>query len=213
MSAANAERVERVLEFLETIDRLKSVERRGWLADGSRRENSAEHSWHVCMYALLLHGELAASVDFHRLLCLLLVHDIVEVYAGDTYVYDEQQMADQHAREGQAAQRLFAILPDDLADYLRGLWEEFEAQATPEARAARALDMAHGFSQNVFSGGKGWRQHGVSEAMSRNVNRPAWEFDPALGVLYEQLYARAERESSWTTGNPDAERSTEVQGD
>lgn len=213
MSAQNVDRLTRITAFLETIDRLKSVERRGWLVDGSRRENAAEHSWHVCMYALLLHGELETRADFHRVLCMLLVHDLVEVYAGDTYVYDARETAGQRERELESADRLFASLPPDLEARLRGLWEEFDAQETPEARIAKALDMAHGFSQNVFSGGKGWRLHGVTEEMSRTVNRPAWQADPALTAFYDRLYARAERESLWSKAGPSAVVSDAVQGE
>lgn len=207
MSGANEDRISRITGFLETIDRLKSVERRGWLADGSRRENAAEHSWHVCMYALLLHNELESQTDLHRILCMLLVHDLVEVYAGDSYVYDDREMADQHERESLAAQRLFALLPSDVAERIRGFWDEFEAQVTPEARIARAFDIAHGFSQNVFSQGKGWRQNSVTEAMSRKVNRVAWETDPVLAAFYRQLYERAEREDLWSKEDRSSETS------
>ncbi len=156
------DRMARQFAFLNAIDKLKSVERRNYLADGSRRENTAEHSWHVTVMALVL-SDGAKGLDQAKLLGMLLLHDIVEVDAGDTFCYDDAAHADKEAREQAAARRLFGLLPDDQAQALRGLWDEFEAGETAEARLARALDRINPFILNFLAGGGSWKEHGVKE--------------------------------------------------
>jgi putative hydrolases of HD superfamily len=128
------------LDFIVAIDKLKNVLRTTRLTDESRRENSAEHSWHLAVMALLLHEHAAESVDVVHALELLLVHDIVEIDAGDTDCYDTDGHADKQQRERSAAARLFGMLPDDQSSRMLALWEEFEAMTTPAARFANALD-------------------------------------------------------------------------
>jgi putative hydrolase of HD superfamily len=189
------DRTEALLGFLALADRLKTVERRGRvvLPDGTtRRENSAEHCWHLALMALLLHRDVAEPVDLGRTLAMIAVHDLVEIEAGDTFAYDAAGRATQAAREAAAADIVFAALPPDLGPRLRALWEEFEAGESPEARFAMACDRTQGFLQNVLSGGLSWREHGVTRAETAPRMDPARAVDPAFAALIDVLYARAD---------------------
>ncbi|MBN2476225.1 MAG: HD domain-containing protein [Pirellulales bacterium] len=158
-----SDRLARQLQFLVEIDKLKSVLRRTWLVDGSRLENDAEHSWHLGLFAVLLAEHAAGeNLDLLRVLKMVLMHDLVEIDAGDTYAYDEVAKADQADREQQAADRLFALLPPDQAAEFRGLWDEFEAGRTLEARFAAAVDRFQPLLHNYLTRGRAWRQHGVT---------------------------------------------------
>lgn len=133
------------LEFIVAVDKLKNVARQTRLTDDSRWENSAEHSWHIAVMAMVLHEHAFAPVDPLHVTRLLLVHDIVEIDAGDTYCYDVDGHADKEERERCAAIRLFGILPDDQSSQFLALWEEFEAMRTPASLFANALDRLHPF--------------------------------------------------------------------
>lgn len=191
------ERLARIHDFLMVCDRLKTIERRSYLADGSRHETDAEHCWHLALYALLLKDELGFAVDLGHTLALIAVHDLVEIHAGDTYAYDDAGAAGQAAREAAAAEALFGLLPADLGDRLHRWWREFEDGITPEARFARALDRLQAFGQSVASNGKAWREHGVGRARTLERMREALDADPAIRVLVEELYARADRAGMW----------------
>lgn len=193
------DRLQRILDFLEFADRFKFVERRGYLTGGERRENDAEHCWHMALVAMVLHGELEdpASVDLGKALRLILVHDLVEIEAGDTYAYDDAAIEGQEEREQRAADRIFGLLPDDLGAELRALWEEFEARETPEARFAKACDNFQGFMQNVISGGRAWRENGVGREDTRRRTDFPRTVDPAFDALLSRLYARTDREGSF----------------
>ncbi len=130
--------------------------------DASRRENSAEHSWHLANMAMLLTEYASEPVDLTRVLKMLLVHDVVEIDAGDTFVYDTVDVKSQHERELKAAARLFGLLPPEQSAELRGLWDEFEERKTAEAKYANALDRLQPLMQNYYSGGQSWKQHGVT---------------------------------------------------
>tara|TARA_B100002049_G_scaffold97306_1_gene71872 strand:+ start:893 stop:1483 length:591 start_codon:yes stop_codon:yes gene_type:complete len=156
-----ADRIAEQLAFLAEIDALKSVVRQSPLVNRSRRENSAEHSWHLAMFALVL-GEDEA-VDTGRVIQLLLVHDIVEIDAGDAPIHENHDPAEIEARENAAAERLFGLLPEDQAGKLRALWREFEAAETPEARFAKALDRLQPLLLNTLTGGGTWAENRVSE--------------------------------------------------
>lgn len=191
-------RVDGVLSFLEILDRFKSVYRVSYLADGSRREGDADHAWHMCLFAMLLHGESGLETDLGRVLELCLVHDLVEILADDTYAYDTEGRTDKREREERAADELFSRLPEDLGAWLRDLWDEFEEAATPEARFAKALDRLQALAQNVSAGGRVWRERGITEEMTRSVGvGSALEHDPSLAPFFEKLLDRASRESMW----------------
>ena len=177
---ADPEILARRLRFVLEADRLKSVLRRTRLLDGSRRENSAEHSWHLALMAVLLADTAAAEVDLLRVLSMLLVHDVVEIDADDTFAYDTAANRDREERERWAADRLFGLLPDGDAREMRGLWEEFEAGATADARFAVALDRLQPLLLNAASGGGTWREHGVTRALVLRRMEPIRHGAPAL---------------------------------
>ncbi len=159
-----SERFAKQMEFIVKIDELKSVIRQTALVDGSRQENVAEHSWHIAVMALLL-TEYANTegLDQLRVLKMLLLHDVVEVIAGDTFLYDDDSRVDQESREREAAGRIFGILPSDQAEELHGIWNEFEAQRTPEAMFAKALDALQPVVLGYANRGWSWRTHSIKK--------------------------------------------------
>jgi putative hydrolase of HD superfamily len=163
MMSDNA-RLKRQIEFILEIDRLKQVMRQTVITDKSRQENSAEHSWHVALMTIIL-SEYAKNpqIDVFQVVKMLLVHDIVEIDAGDTFCYDNHARADQHERELMAAKRIFNLLPKDQARQLQALWEEFEARQTLNSRFANALDRLQPLINNYYTDGKAWKKHGVKQ--------------------------------------------------
>lgn len=157
-----AERLAAQIRFVLEIDKLKGILRQSWLLDESRRENSAEHSWHVAIMALVLAEHANAPVDVARAAMMLIIHDLVEIDAGDTFAYDTAAHSDKQAREQAAADRLFGLLPDDCRDHLRGLWDEFEAAETMDARYANALDRLMPMLHNLHTAGRAWQANGVT---------------------------------------------------
>jgi putative hydrolase of HD superfamily len=155
-------RVEQQLAFLVEADKLKSVLRRTSLMDASRRENTAEHSWHLALAAIVLEEYASAPVNMAKVLRMLTVHDVVEIDAGDTFAYDKAGNATKEERELRAAERIFGLLPGELGAELRGLWNEFEQNATMEARFANAVDRIQPFLQNRETGGGTWRIYNLS---------------------------------------------------
>ena len=155
-------RLDAQIAFLNEACRLKSVTRTTTLCDGSRYENSAEHSWHLALYALVLEDHAPEGTDINRVIRMLLLHDLVEIDAGDTPIYGETGHAEQAGAEAKAATRLFGLLPEGQGDSLRALWEEFEAAETPDARFAKALDRFQPPNQNLASNGIGWRENGAT---------------------------------------------------
>ena len=186
--------------FLET-DRLKGVLRQTRLAGGERRENSAEHSWHLAVLALVLAEHAPSGVDVSRVLRMVLVHDIVEIDAGDTFVYDPKGQAGKLERERVAADRLFGLLPDDQAGALREAWEEFEARETPEARFAAALDRLAPLLLNFVNAGGTWREHQVPASRVRAVTAQVAEGAPELREFVRSLLEAA-LERGWLEEDP-----------
>lgn len=166
----HSERLQRQIEFIAEIDKLKSIYRNSFLSDASRRENDAEHSWHIAMMAIVLseHAD-DKDVDLLRAIKMLLIHDIVEIDAGDVFVYDKGRDGGLAAREKKAAERLYGILPPDQAAELMALWEEFEERRTPEARFAAAMDRFEPILQNYLNGGKTWKEHGITSGQVLHV--------------------------------------------
>ena len=179
--------LERQIEFLLEIDRLKSVARQSQLISGSRFENSAEHSWHVAVMAFVLAPHANGSIDVNRVIKMLLVHDIVEIDAGDTFAYDTEGRSTQPMRERQAADRLFGLLPPDQAGEIRDLWDEFEQVDTPESRFANAIDRFMPLLHNYYNRGGAWRAHGIDEqqvvervSCIGNGSKVIWEYARSL---------------------------------
>ncbi len=186
------DRLERQLDFIRELDRLKTVQRQTWLMDTSRKENSAEHSWHIAIMAMVL-SEYApdGGVDVNRVIQMLLVHDVVEIDAGDTFCYDKSAVSGQHTREQAAARRLFGLLPEDIGRRFKALWDEFEARQTPEARLANALDRLQPILNNYHTGGKSWQDNGISRDQVLARNRVMAQGAPTLWAYIEKLLDRA----------------------
>ena len=167
----NIERLKQQLAFIQEIDKEKTVFRQTYLADASRKENDAEHSWHMAVMAILLSEYSNEKIDVLKTVSMILVHDLVEIYAGDTYAYDTIGNNDKAEREIKAADKLFALLPEDQKDKMRALWDEFEAGETPEAKFAITMDRIQPLMLNNASGGRSWQEHGVklSQVYGRNV--------------------------------------------
>lgn len=159
-------RLEAQFAFLNEADRLKSVLRATTLVDGSRPENSGEHSWHLALYALVLADQAGPGVDINRVIRMLLIHDLVEIDVGDVPIHSQNGHAhasvETQAAEAKAADRIFGLLPPDLRDDLRALWEEFEAADTPDARFAKSLDRVQPVMANLMSGGGTWATYNVT---------------------------------------------------
>lgn len=160
------------MAFCREIDKEKQIGRQTYLADGTRKENDAEHAWHMAVMTLLLSEYANEEIDVLRTMSMLLIHDLVEIDAGDTYAYDEEAKKDQQERERRAADRIFAILPEDQAEKLRALWDEFEAGQTKEACFARAMDNIQPVLLNASSDGKAWKEKNVrlEQVLNRNDN-------------------------------------------
>lgn len=191
---AVSERLRKQVEFIAEVDKLKSVLRQTLLMNGSRRENDAEHSWHLAVMVLLL-AEYADTPGLDRLkvLQMVLIHDIVEIDAGDTFCYDERGAGTKSDRETRAADRLFGLLPDDQEAAFRSLWTEFEGRVTPEARFAAALDRLHPILHNCATEGAAWRKHGVTLSAVLRRNAHIAEGSPALWALARSLIEEASR--------------------
>jgi putative hydrolases of HD superfamily len=180
------------LRFVLEADRLKAVLRQSRITDGSRRENSAEHSWHLVLMAVVLAEHAPPGTDLGRVSAMVALHDLVEIDAGDLFVYsDAAALARQEAAERAAADRIFAILPSAQAAEVRGLWEEFEARRTPEARFARALDRLQPMLLNMQTEGGTWAAHGVTlDQVLPNV-RLIEEGSAPLGAYARAMVATA----------------------
>lgn len=184
-------RLERQLAFAQELDRLKGVLRQTRVLDGARQENSAEHSWHLALCAVLFAEHAPAGTDLLRVLKMVLVHDVVEIDAGDAFAYDAAVNVGKEERERQAAERIFGLLPADLADELRGLWMEFEEGATPDARFAVALDRFQPLLLNFNGQGGSWRHHAVTADRVRIRMAPIQEGAPGLWPLVLRLLDEA----------------------
>lgn len=180
----DGQRLAQQVQFIIEVDKLKQIRRQTYLTDASRHENSVEHSWHLAVMGMLLfeHANHPA-LDLGRVIRMVLVHDIVEIDAGDTFIYDDAGNRDKTEREQAAADRLFSILPEDQGNMLRDLWEEFEAGRTPEARFANSLDRFQPMLHNIVTHGKSWKEHGIrksqvvakNQVMETGSNR-LWEY-------------------------------------
>ena len=166
----NTDRLEQIVDFCRLTDKEKFIRRRTYLTDGQRLENDAEHAWHLAVMALLLCEYANEEVDLLKVVSMVLIHDLVEIYAGDTFAYDKEGLKTQKAREEAAADRLFPRLPEDLAEKFRGLWEEFEADETPEAHFAHTLDNFQPLMLQAATDGKAWQEghRKLSEVLHRN---------------------------------------------
>jgi putative hydrolase of HD superfamily len=186
------QRLEQQIAFLNEADKLKSVMRGTLLCDGSRSENSAEHSWHLTLYALVLADQAGPDVDMIRVIKMLILHDIVEIDAGDNPIFGSYDASDMEAQEQAAADRIFGLLPNDLRDDLRAAWEEFEANRTPTAQFAKSLDRFQPPMQNLAAGGGSWIDYNVTH--DQFVEKVGMKIETGAPGLWD--YARR-RVSTW----------------
>ncbi len=172
-------RLKKQMEFILEVDKLKKIGRQTYVSDASRKENDSEHSWHLALMAVILSEYANSEVDVLKVISMVLIHDIVEIDAGDTYAYDAVANSSKRAREEMAADRIFNILPDDQAKKMRALWEEFEACITPEAQFARALDNVQPVMLNDATDGRAWREHEVclEQVQKRNEKTKTGSLD------------------------------------
>lgn len=164
------QRLKQQLAFIVEVDKLKTIFRQSFITDQSRYENDAEHSWHLALMAFLLAEYTDEPVDLVKVMKMVLMHDIVEIDAGDTYCYDEEGKLDKREREEKCAERIFSMLPEDQSKEMFALWEEFERMETPEARYAAALDRLQPVLLNYTAQGLSWKNHGIfiDQVLERN---------------------------------------------
>ena len=180
-------RLDQQIQFILEIDKLKSILRRTSLINEARRENSAEHSWHIAVMAVLLAEHANEEFNLAHVIKMLLVHDIVEIDAGDTFAYSGVSKTDQQAQETIAAERLFGLLPVDQAREFRALWEEFDAMSTPEAKFANAVDRLMPILHNYHNQGGTWREHEVTLAKIEQRVNPIGAGADELGQLTQAI--------------------------
>lgn len=187
-----ATRLEQQFRFLREIDRLKTIERQNVLTDGSRRENSAEHSWHLAVLALCLVEHAAVpGIDLFKVVRMLLLHDIVEIDAGDAFLHDPAALEQQAAQEEAAAQRLFGLLPSDQRDEWLGLWREFEARRSPESVLAHAFDRVQPALLHEATGGVIWQKYGTTFEQIQSKMSVVREASPTLWARVQSIIASA----------------------
>lgn len=189
-------RLDQQLKFTAEIDKMTGILRRTLLVDQSRRENDAEHSWHIATMAMLFEEYATENVDIGRVCKMCLVHDLVEIYAGDTFAYDPKGNADKTDRETEAADKLFSQLPEEQCKMIRDLWEEFDAMETPDAKYAACLDRLQPFLHNTLTGGHTWVENGTKRSDVEKRMRIIKDFMPEV---YDWVSVNLDRavENGW----------------
>ena len=181
------ERLKQQLQFLLELDKQKEIGRQTYLADGSRKEGDAEHAWHMAIMAFLLADYANEKIDVLKTIKMILMHDVVEIDAGDSYAYYPEGNKTKKLREEKAADRIYGMLPEDQRNECRALWEEFEAMETPEAKFANTLDKVQPMLLNDASKGKSWREHGIKKEQVLNRNARTKEGSETLWEYVRQL--------------------------
>lgn len=180
-------RIEKQISFIVEIDKVKNIFRQTLLVDGNRKENDAEHSWHIALMAILLKEYAEEEVDVLKVMTMVLLHDLVEIDAGDTYAYDTVAAASKREREVKAAERIFGMLPEDQGSYFRALWDEFEEYETADAKYAHLLDNFQPLLLNDASGGISWREHGVKKSQIYKRNERIEETSETIWKKIQEL--------------------------
>ena len=182
-----SKKLQRQMVFIAEVDKMKAIFRRTLLTDGSRRENDAEHSWHMAVMAYLLKEYANEKIDISKVMLMCLILDIVEIDAGDTYAYDTAGLETQKDREEKAAERIFGMLPEDQKAELKSLFEEFEAYETPEAKFARAMDNFQPLLLNDSNNGGDWKEHGVCRSQIMGRHKKTRLGSEEIGQYSEEL--------------------------
>ena len=185
--------IQSTIDFILEVEKLKGVLRKTKPVGQARYENSAEHSWQIALFALAMKPYANSQVNMEVVLQMLLLHDIVEIDAGDTLVYDDAGAADKYEEEHQAAQRIFALLPEAMGQRFLTLWEEFEAEETPEAQYARGMDRVLPILQNLANDGQSWVEHGIRKVQVIEKNGKVAKASSALWDMILPRLDEAER--------------------
>ena len=164
------ERLLKQIDFLIETDKLKNILRRNYISDGSRRENDAEHSWFFSLAAIILSEYSNAPLNINKVIKMAIIHDIMEVYAGDTFIYDERAKKTQKERERTASEKIFGLLPEDQNKYFSELWDEFEDNKTDESKFAKSIDRIVAILLNLKSNGKAWKEHKIEYSMVYEIS-------------------------------------------
>ena len=175
------------LDFMLELDKMKNIYRQTYVLHEDRKENDAEHSWHLAILAFMLEEYAAEPIDTLKVIKMVLLHDVVEIDAGDTYLYDEEGYKSKAEREEKAAQRIFGLLPDDQRDEYYALWREFEDDITYESRFASILDRMQPLLLNYTKGGIAWKEHGVHKEQVLSRNRPYFDASHELAEVIESV--------------------------
>ncbi|MBO5158306.1 MAG: HD domain-containing protein [Lachnospiraceae bacterium] len=183
-------RLEQQIAFILEIDKVKNIFRQTPLSDGNRKENDAEHSWHIALMAILLKEHAEDEVDVSKVMTMVLLHDLVEIDAGDTYAYDSVGMQSKREREVKAADRIFGLLPEDQGAYFRALWDEFEAYETADAKYAHLLDNFQPMLLNDASDGVSWREHEVKKSQIYKRNERIEETSKVIWEKMQEVVAK-----------------------
>lgn len=183
-------RLEEQVQFIVETDKAKNIFRQTYLADAQRKENDAEHSWHLALMAYLLQEYSHEPVDVPKVMLMVLIHDLVEIDAGDTYAYDAEGAVTKQSRETAAADRIFGMLPVEQGEYFRSLWEEFEAYETADAKYAHMLDNFQPLLLNDASQGKSWKEHQVKKSQIYKRNEKVRETFPEIWQCMSDIIDR-----------------------
>lgn len=188
------EKINQLLRFTAEVDKMTGISRRTMLLNKSRRENDAEHSWHIALMAMLFKDYAPEGCDVARAVQMCIVHDLVEIYAGDTFAYDVSANSGKEERENAAADKLFGELPEHLGKQFRLLWEEFDKMETPDAKYAAAMDRLQPFLHNTLTDGQTWKEGKPSVEMVGRRLGPALETIPEIKGWYDANIERAKKE-------------------
>jgi putative hydrolase of HD superfamily len=187
-------RMTQIIDFLKVLDKFKTIERKTYVSNSARRENDAEHTWHMCMFAILLHKDISSQVNLEKTLKLILIHDLVEIYAGDTFTHDNNARVGKKLREDEAAELLFNQLPDGFKREFNELWEEFETGETPESQFVKAIDKMQAFAQNVHLKGAVWEENQITPEKILAYNESWRHENTSFTELFNHLWNIAQKE-------------------